>query len=239
MPPRKASRLPHHWPGRSTNLLWSKVHQDASHLSLHQVDVNSAFYNIIADPGAYALNNVSDPAYLDPNHKGQGYLFWDTVHPTTEIQALIGVAAFATVPQSSSSMLVLTGGSILGDDHSASRIFNRDGEFIQVAGGSEQIRIPRSTPALAALFSLLAIDHPYRLHVDRLSSFFSGMRYYSLDDRTNGTSLSETPYSAWVYVKTRESESKVHTTEQEFIKPKPPVLWLDIIVNIFLLFSES
>ena len=40
--------------------------------------------------------------------------------------------------------------------------------------------------------------------------------------RTNGASLSENPYSAWVYVKTQEREIKVRTTEQGLIKPKPP-----------------
>ena len=34
-------------------------------ITIHQVDVNSVFQNIIADPGAYGLTNVTDPAYLD------------------------------------------------------------------------------------------------------------------------------------------------------------------------------
>ncbi len=77
-------------------------------ITIYQLDVNSVFQNIMADPGAYGLYNVTDPAYLDPNFNGQGYLFWVTVHPTTEIQALIGAAAFATtVPEPSSLTLVL------------------------------------------------------------------------------------------------------------------------------------
>ncbi len=76
-------------------------------ITIHQIDVNSVFQNIMTDPGAYGLTNVTDPAYLDPNYNGQGYLFWDYVHPTTEIQALIGAAAFATVPEPSSVTLVL------------------------------------------------------------------------------------------------------------------------------------
>lgn len=71
------------------------------------------FQNIIADPGAYGLTNVTDPAYLDPNYNGQGYLFWDTIHPTTEIQAVIGAAAFATVPEPSSLTLVLIAAPLL------------------------------------------------------------------------------------------------------------------------------
>ena len=83
-------------------------------ITIHQVDINSVFQNIIADPGAYGLTNVTDPAYLDPNYNGQGYLFWDTIHPTTEIQALIGATAFATVvPEPSSLTLVLIAAPLL------------------------------------------------------------------------------------------------------------------------------
>jgi phospholipase/lecithinase/hemolysin len=87
--------------------------QQSLGITIHQVDINSLFQNIIADPGAYRLTNVTDPAYLDPNYNGQGYLFWDTVHPTTEIQELIGAAAFATVPEPSSLTLVLIAAPLL------------------------------------------------------------------------------------------------------------------------------
>ena len=83
-------------------------------ITIHQVDINSVFQNIIADPGAYGLTNVTDPAItLTRTYNGQGYLFWDTVHPTTEIQALIGAAAFATVPEPSSLTLVLIAAPLL------------------------------------------------------------------------------------------------------------------------------
>ena len=87
--------------------------QQSLGIAIHQVDINSLFQNIIADPGAYGLTNVTDPAYLDPNYNGQGYLFWDTVHPTTEIQAVIGAAAFATVPEPCSLTLVLIAAPLL------------------------------------------------------------------------------------------------------------------------------
>jgi phospholipase/lecithinase/hemolysin len=82
-------------------------------ITIYQLDVNSVFQNIMADPSAYGLTNVTDPAYLDPNYNGQGYLFWDTVHPTTEIQALIGATAFAMVPEPSSLTLVLIAAPLL------------------------------------------------------------------------------------------------------------------------------
>jgi phospholipase/lecithinase/hemolysin len=76
-------------------------------ITIYQLDVNSVFQNITADPGKYGLTDVVDPAYLDSSYNGQGYLFWDFVHPTTEIQALIGATAFAMVPEPSSWTLVL------------------------------------------------------------------------------------------------------------------------------------
>jgi phospholipase/lecithinase/hemolysin len=82
-------------------------------ITIHQVDINAVFENIIADPGAYGLTNVTDSAIADGNLSGQGYLFWDTVHPTTVIQELIGAAAFATVPEPSSLTLVLIAAPLL------------------------------------------------------------------------------------------------------------------------------
>jgi phospholipase/lecithinase/hemolysin len=82
-------------------------------ITIHQVDINAVFENIIADPGAYGLYNVTGQAILDPSYNGQGYLFWDDVHPTTEVQALIGAAAFATVPEPSSWTLVLIAAPLL------------------------------------------------------------------------------------------------------------------------------
>jgi len=83
-------------------------------ITIHQVDINSVFQNIIADPGAYGLTNVTDSAIADGNLSGQGYLFWDTVHPTTVIQELIGATAFATfVPEPSSLTLVLIAAPLL------------------------------------------------------------------------------------------------------------------------------
>ena len=96
--------------------LHTQLNQLQQHLgiTIYQLDVNSVFQNIMADPSAYGLTNVTDPAYLDPNYNGQGYLFWDTIHPTTEIQALIGATAFATVvPEPSSLTLVLIAAPLL------------------------------------------------------------------------------------------------------------------------------
>ncbi|MBV8128092.1 MAG: SGNH/GDSL hydrolase family protein [Planctomycetaceae bacterium] len=97
------------------SMLYSQLNQLQGGLgiTIHQVDIDSLFQNIIANPGAYGLTNVTDSAIADGNLSGQGYLFWDTVHPTTEIQAVIGAAAFATVPEPSSLTLVLIAAPLL------------------------------------------------------------------------------------------------------------------------------
>ncbi len=76
-------------------------------ITIHQIDVESVFQNIMADPSSYGLTDVTTPAYMDPSYNGQGNLFWDTVHPTTEIQQLIGEVAFASVPEPASFTLLL------------------------------------------------------------------------------------------------------------------------------------
>lgn len=92
-------------------------------------------------------------------------------------------------------------------DGSKKSVFARDSESIQVADRTEQIRIPRSTPALASLFALLAIDDPYREHIERLISFFSGMRYYSLDDRPDASDyVKEQAYNEWKFRYQTEGE---------------------------------
>ena len=50
------------------SLLHTQLNQLQQQLgvTIYQVDVNSVFQNIMADPGAYGLTNVTDPAYLDP-----------------------------------------------------------------------------------------------------------------------------------------------------------------------------
>ena len=64
-------------------------------------------------PGCIRPHQRDRLSIADGNHSGQGYLFWDTVHPTTVIQELIGAAAFATVPEPSSLMLVLIAAPLL------------------------------------------------------------------------------------------------------------------------------
>jgi phospholipase/lecithinase/hemolysin len=66
-------------------------------INIIDVDVNSLFAQIIANPAAYGFSNVTDPAQgntaVDPNT----YLFWDDMHPTTAADALVANLAFNDV----------------------------------------------------------------------------------------------------------------------------------------------
>lgn len=79
------------------------------HLSLHLVDAYSLLDKGIANPAAYGLTNVTQPVwtgnYYNPlsgvlNAKGaaqNGYLFFDSIHPTATGHAIIANAAHASL----------------------------------------------------------------------------------------------------------------------------------------------
>ncbi len=73
-------------------------------VQIHILDVNSLFNNVLADPALYGLTNASVPAIV-ANPSGKGYLFWDTVHPTTQVDQIIGGIAAQSVPEPSSIMV--------------------------------------------------------------------------------------------------------------------------------------
>lgn len=83
-------------------------------LDLDLVDIHSLFGDLVANPGAAGLVNVSDPVALISDFGVPGpmtavqlapaganpdqWLFWDTLHPTARGHALIAQAALAAIP---------------------------------------------------------------------------------------------------------------------------------------------
>jgi phospholipase/lecithinase/hemolysin len=81
-------------------------------LGIHiaQVDNYGKLQAVIANPSSYGFTNVTTSALGDGVLSGNGYLFWDSVHPTTAGHQIIGDAAFAAVaPEPSSIALVSIG----------------------------------------------------------------------------------------------------------------------------------
>ena len=87
--------------------------QQSLGVTIHQFDVETIFANILADPTAYGFTNVTTSALGDGQPRRQGYFFWDSVHPTTAAQQLVGNTAAGLVPEPSSLALLVAAGSCL------------------------------------------------------------------------------------------------------------------------------
>jgi phospholipase/lecithinase/hemolysin len=76
-------------------------------------DVYSLTTDAIAHPSKYGFTNVTAAALLSGSN-GDGYLFWDIVHPTTQADAFIGAVAAQAVPEPSSLVMLATALSVIG-----------------------------------------------------------------------------------------------------------------------------
>ena len=77
---------------------------------VHFLDTFSLIDQAVADPGAFGLTNVTNPCYTGTYAGSAGvppgtvcatpnsYLFWDQVHPTAAVDAIIAADAWALVP---------------------------------------------------------------------------------------------------------------------------------------------
>jgi phospholipase/lecithinase/hemolysin len=73
-------------------------------IEIVQFDTYAALDDLVANPGAYGLTNVTQqcvqnllpgPGQCDPGT----WLFWDSVHPTTAGHAILGAQFSAAVPE--------------------------------------------------------------------------------------------------------------------------------------------
>ncbi|OJW14704.1 MAG: hypothetical protein BGO49_17100 [Planctomycetales bacterium 71-10] len=85
-----------------------------------------------------------------------------------------------------------------GNGESRTSVFSRQGESVEALGRTDCIRIPKLTPGLAALISLLPRDDPASLHLERVRSFFAGVRYYTFEvDPPTESMISARAYEEW------------------------------------------
>ncbi len=73
---------------------------DHPEIALYEFDVYSFFIDVRSNPAAYGFVNVTDPSpnyQVENNFNGAGYLFWDDIHPTTEMHALLADQVYADV----------------------------------------------------------------------------------------------------------------------------------------------
>jgi phospholipase/lecithinase/hemolysin len=81
-------------------------------LTIGLADVSGLLQNIQANPSAYGFTNATDAALLTGHATDPGYLFWDSVHPTTQADAFIAATAVQALPEPAS--LTLTSLAALG-----------------------------------------------------------------------------------------------------------------------------
>ena len=73
-------------------------------LRLYPLDANTLFARLISSPATFGITVTTNGALEDPNltdksftGPGANYLFWDTLHPTTKVHALIATLAYQGV----------------------------------------------------------------------------------------------------------------------------------------------
>jgi phospholipase/lecithinase/hemolysin len=87
-------------------------------VTIGQVDLNGFLTDVRANPSSYGFTNTTTSALGDGVLTGDGYLFWDAVHPTTAADKFIGDLAFASVvPEPGGMVLFAIGTAVLLTAH--------------------------------------------------------------------------------------------------------------------------
>lgn len=69
-------------------------------VTIHRLDVEALLSDLLAEPAPLGFTNVTTPGQDQPGDsfdRAPGFAFWDGVHPTRELHALLGEAAIRTV----------------------------------------------------------------------------------------------------------------------------------------------
>jgi phospholipase/lecithinase/hemolysin len=83
-------------------------------VKISYIDINAAIQQVRNNPGGFGFTNATHAALSDGVVSGQGYLFWDSIHPTTAGHAIIAGDVFAqAVPEPSSVVLFAFAGAVL------------------------------------------------------------------------------------------------------------------------------
>lgn len=95
--------------------LRATIQPSVPEFNLMEFDTAAFLREVISTPSDFGFTNVSEPCF-DPAAPGnltnvmagcQGFLFFDTVHPTTAAHLLVGDRFFATVPEPGTWALLL------------------------------------------------------------------------------------------------------------------------------------
>ncbi|HQC79472.1 MAG TPA: SGNH/GDSL hydrolase family protein, partial [Accumulibacter sp.] len=89
-------------------LLATLMSDPAFQADLYTVDMFGLVNAVENAPSAFGFDNVTVPLITDPSAvNGDRYLFWDSIHPTTQGHRLLADAAFRALPSPSTLLLVL------------------------------------------------------------------------------------------------------------------------------------
>lgn len=72
----------------------------------YSLDTFSLLNDVIADPGKYGFDNVTNTWLSRPPGDTGNYLFWDGVHPTTQAHGMIADYARVAVPEPATMLLL-------------------------------------------------------------------------------------------------------------------------------------